>query len=267
MIAGAVIQTVAQTGMHVLSKTLTDRYLRAANLNLFKPRGLSVRLCTTEAMQKLVVASDSSPTGQTSTLTKVGRVAGTVLLKLPLPFSSRIVRAIADKPTKIAPSQGSAKDVALLRRLALVDGYALPLDLDMPPPEKPRGAMDTMGSWGVKFDAYMAGRKEKKTEERRRLLARTEAGAASGNYQMQVMGSRRERKAARRSARRARGSEGLLSGLIGPRETPLQRRVANADLVEHWATEKIVWIVVMSAENGGFWFPSLCFSRHSHCHT
>lgn len=54
MIAGSGVQTGAKSGMRTLSKTITDRYLRAANLRLFKPRGLSVRICTAAAMHHLV---------------------------------------------------------------------------------------------------------------------------------------------------------------------------------------------------------------------
>ncbi|KAJ7881816.1 hypothetical protein B0H14DRAFT_3433854 [Mycena olivaceomarginata] len=54
MIAGSVVQTGAKSGIRILSKTITDRYLRTANLHLFKPRGLSVRICTAAAMQHLV---------------------------------------------------------------------------------------------------------------------------------------------------------------------------------------------------------------------
>ncbi|KAJ6471195.1 hypothetical protein DFH09DRAFT_954494 [Mycena vulgaris] len=262
MIAGAVMQTAAQTGMHILSKTLTDRYLRAANLRLFKPKGLSVRLCTTAAMQHLVMRTGNG--GGPSTLDKIGRGVGTVLLHVPLPFSSRIVRAIADKPPKVHASisdigDGKQMPLATQRRLASLHGYALPLQLDVPPPAKAHGVMDTMGSWGVAFDSWRTGRKQTKVEQRRRELARIEEQlqrlGQPGLYdhttpQSYVMG-RRERKDLRRAARRSRKRErggGLISGLIGPKEGKLERRVANADLLEHWESDKVLWVVIMNAE-------------------
>lgn len=42
MAAGISMQVVAQTGQHILSKTLTDKYLRFNNETFFKPRGLVV---------------------------------------------------------------------------------------------------------------------------------------------------------------------------------------------------------------------------------
>ncbi|KAJ7134816.1 hypothetical protein C8R44DRAFT_559696, partial [Mycena epipterygia] len=261
MIAGAVLQTAAQTGMHVLSKTLTDRYLRAANLRLFKPRGLSVRLCTTAAMQHLVMRTGNG--GGPSTMDKIGRGVGTVLLHVPLPLSSRIVRAIADKPPKVHASISNVGDgrkmpLSTQRRLATLEGYALPLQLDVPPPAKAQGVMDTMGSWGVSFDSWRTGRKEDKVEQRRRELARIDEqlrkmGMGSpGQSQMGAGPSGRERKemrrAARRSRKRERGGGGLLSGLIGPKEGKLERRVANADLLEHWASDKVLWVVILNGE-------------------
>lgn len=54
MIASTTMQTAAQTGMRVISKTLTDRYLKKANDEYFGPRGLRVRLMKTEAMEYFV---------------------------------------------------------------------------------------------------------------------------------------------------------------------------------------------------------------------
>ncbi|KAJ7643964.1 hypothetical protein FB45DRAFT_896529 [Roridomyces roridus] len=283
MIAGIAMQTAAQTGMHVLSKTLSDRYLRAANLRLFRPRGLSVRICSTAAMQHLVMRAGNG--AGPSTIDKIGRGVGTLLLHVPLPLSSRIVRSIADRPPKISPSISAVGDgrrlpLATQRRLASLEGYTLPLNLDVPPPAKPQGAMDTIASWGVKYDTYRAGRKENKTEARRSELDRINsllaaqrngmpyyaspqmAGPSMGGPSMEPVGwydrktmrkaARRERKdlrqAVRRESRRDRGRNGLLSGLIGSKETQLERRVANSELLESWTTDKVLWIVIMSAE-------------------
>ncbi|KAF5332889.1 hypothetical protein D9758_017209 [Tetrapyrgos nigripes] len=331
MIAGIVLQTTAQTGMRVLSKTLTDRYLRAANLRLFKPRGLSVRLCTTPAMLALIQKQTQLKTsgkGKTKeTLDKVGRTVGTVLLHAPLPLSSRIVRAIADKPPLITPAPGeSTENVVLRRRLALVSppGPELALSLRMqglPAPKKPEGIMEMINQWGLKWDGHKESKKERQNEQRRRALQRidetfaTQGGSAghghggrptsdllgarpsssrptgrvgshsssSGSFDMRMVGQalsdrqearqarkeyrevrrevkkryKSERKEARRQwkdDRRARKGlpsrrGGLISGLVsealGPRETPMQRRVANADLLEHWSNDDVLWIVIM----------------------
>lgn len=235
------MQTAAQTGMRVLSKTLTDRYLRAANQRLFKPRGLSVRLCTTNAMMRLI-SNEGGEAPKISMMTKIGRTAGTVLLWLPIPFSSRIVRRISDKPDKIAPSEGPKTNLVLKRRLQAVEGLALPLELDdIPPPQKPEGMMDKMNEYGVKLDKYRHNKKEKKNETRRRELARLEAGGSDLSRWERLQRMRIERN-------KRRG--GLISAILGPKETRLERRVANADLLEHWGTDKVVWIVIMNEEKG-----------------
>ncbi|KAK0505044.1 hypothetical protein EDD18DRAFT_1274563 [Armillaria luteobubalina] len=239
IIAGITMQTAAQTGMRVLSKTLTDRYLRAANQRIFKPRGLSVRLCTTAAMLQLISNAGGEPP-KISMINKVGRTVGTVLLWLPIPFSSRIVRAIADKPDRIAPSEGSKKNLVLKRRLQAIEGMALPLEIDdIPPPHKPEGAMDKMNEYGVRFDKYRNNKKEKKNETRRRELARLEAGGSDLSRWDRLRRMRMEHN-------KRRG--GLISGILGPKESKLERRVANADLLEHWGNEKVIWIVIMKEE-------------------
>ncbi|KAJ7461720.1 hypothetical protein B0H11DRAFT_2198587 [Mycena galericulata] len=187
MVAGVAIQTAAKTGMRVLSKTLTDRYLRAANLRLFKPRGLSVRICTAAAMQHLVMHTPIA--APPSKLTRFGRGVGSLLMQIPLPITSVVVHAVADAPPKVRamnPNAGTSKKLlATQRRVAALDGYALPLDFDMPKPAKAQGAMDTMASWGVKFDSWMDGRRQTKAEERRLQLEQIEQGGGAQQQQQQ----------------------------------------------------------------------------------
>ncbi|KAJ6627981.1 hypothetical protein B0H10DRAFT_1778890 [Mycena sp. CBHHK59/15] len=234
MIAGAAIQTAAKTGMRILSKTLTDRYLRAANLRLFKPRGLSVRICTTAAMQHLVM---NTPIGAPpSKMKSFGRGVGTVLMKIPLPITSVLVHAVADKPPKVAAMDPNAyannpKLLATQRRVAALEGHALPLDFNMPKPAKAEGVMDTMSSWGVKFDSWLDGRSQTRAEKRRLQLAQIEReeeseGGAHGQ------------------------SRGVLSrGIGGGRgndRSQLELQVADADLLEYWQSAKVLWVVIMS---------------------
>ncbi|KAF7298809.1 hypothetical protein MIND_00828500 [Mycena indigotica] len=267
IIAGAVMQTVAQTGMHILSKTLTDRYLRAANERIFHPRNLSVRLCTSAAMQEIVKHSGNG--AGPSTLDKIGRGVGTVLLHAPIPFSSRIVRSIADRPPKVPPSISSVGDgqymtLSTQRRLAALEGHALPVNFEVPPPAKPADIMGSINQFGVKFDTWRTNRKESRIESRRRELARVNSALqqlginpgqvqgpiqAGGSTQYLDWRDRREvRRAARRERRRERHGPGLIGSLIGPKESRLERRVKNADLLEHWAADKVLWVVIMNKD-------------------
>ncbi|KAJ7100010.1 hypothetical protein B0H15DRAFT_770489 [Mycena belliarum] len=246
MIAGAAIQLGARSGMKVLSKTLTDRYLRAANLRLFKPRGLSARICTAAAMQHLVLHAPAA--APPSRRVRIGRGVGAALMSVPVPLASVLVHAVADAPPRVpAPSPGtppvSTRLRASQRRVAALGEHALPLDFDVPPPAKAQGVMDTMASWGVRFDAWKDGRRQKEAEARRLEL---EQGA----------GGLRER----RGGGPINGLVGLVgqtklggqlkaergSGPIGKGSLNLQ--VANADLREHWESAQVLWIVIMSSD-------------------
>ncbi|KAJ7784324.1 hypothetical protein B0H16DRAFT_1259740, partial [Mycena metata] len=214
IIAGTAIRTVAIIGARVLSKTLTERYLRAANLRLFNPKGLSARLCTTAAMQSLVMRT-SSGVGP-STMTKIARAVGTLFLELPFDVGD-----------------GQKVPLAVQRRLASLEGYALPLQFDVPPPAKAQGVMDAMRSWALAFDQRRTIKKQNKVEKRRRELEELRQRKALGHEESH---ERREEKNAHKAAKRAR-----------KQEKKLERRVANADLIEHWQSEKGLWLVILNA--------------------
>jgi hypothetical protein len=307
---GNVLQAAAEAGTRVLNKTLTDRYLRAANRRL-RPKGLSVRICTTAAMQHLVMRTPSG--AGPSRVHRVGRTVGSLLLSAPIPYTSRIVRAIADKPPRVQASisevgDGHRMPLATQRRLAALEGYALPLDFDVPPPAKTRGILEKMGSWSVAYEARQTRNRENKAEKRRRKLAHVEEqlrrlGVTPGTspalgspseypgpsrheghpghgtprgYEVQqacdgshpqpmgygeiIAMSRRERKelnSAALCARKRQRGPGFLDRIIGPDESKLERKVADADLREYWASDKVLWIVIMNAEMGE------CFSETS----
>ncbi|KAJ7100381.1 hypothetical protein C8R44DRAFT_642010 [Mycena epipterygia] len=268
MLAGFAIQTAAQASMRVLSKTLTDRYLRAANLRLFKPRGLSVRICTAAAMQHLVMGTPIANTP--SKLTRFGRGVGSVLMQIPIPLASVLVHVVADKPPKVPAMDPtsyagrSAKLLATQRRVAALAGYALPLDFDMPKPAKAEGVMDTMASWGVKFDSWKDARKQTKAEERRLQLEQIEHPYASGGDRQSarhgglagglvglvgqtgvgslILGSRGGRHG---------GGGGIIGRGLGGRgndKNALELQVADADLLEYWQSAKVLWVVIMPSD-------------------
>ncbi|KLO04530.1 hypothetical protein SCHPADRAFT_947630 [Schizopora paradoxa] len=102
MLAGALMQTGAQVGAQVMSKSLSDRYLRAANERIFAPLGLRVRLCKTSALRSLVDHPDAG-NPKPSKLKKFGQGAGDVLLQLPFPVIKKVVRMFMDKPPPVDP--------------------------------------------------------------------------------------------------------------------------------------------------------------------
>ena len=243
------MQVSAQTAMHVLSKTITDRYLRAANTGLFKPKGLVVRICTTPAMMALITSEEQRRKTRMekakAALNKTGRVAGGLLLRLPLPLTSRIIRAVAGPAPQISASSSDSSlsgkesmQLMINRRMQLIEGHALPVVFNFQKPDKPEGIMQVMDSWGVKFDAYRGNKREKKREANRRLLS----GGAPQTLQEATTQWRDRRQ-------RDRGRGGLLSEIIGPKETKLETRVKNDELLEHWGHTESLWVVVMNADN------------------
>ncbi|KAJ3785155.1 hypothetical protein GGU10DRAFT_434731 [Lentinula aff. detonsa] len=300
-IAGALISTTAGIAIHVLSKTLTDRYLRAANLNLFKPRGLSVRICTTAAMLALLTSSESNAR---SKLDKFGRGVGSVLLRLPVPIvnpiASTIIHAISNKPPSISPSGREGEPInnpVLKRRVAMTEGIALPLNMDgLPPPSKPEGVMDTMASWSVKFNTATEKYSERSTERRRRAfesikqagleppwapITTLSAGSpitSTPGFQPSSDVSRPHISSSSSSGFRKMTSKALntvndirlqteirlermeqqrnasfrslgLERMLGPKKkTRMERKVADADLLECWGADKTLWVVVMASD-------------------
>ncbi|KAJ6582909.1 hypothetical protein DFH09DRAFT_911858 [Mycena vulgaris] len=259
MIAGAAIQVAAQTGMRILSKTLTDRYLRAANLRLFKPRGLSVRICSAAAMQHLVTKQPIA--APPSKLKRFGRGVGSVLMQIPIPIASVLVHAVADKPPKVPAMDPnsyagtSKKLLATQRRVAALEGHAMSLDFDMPKPAKAQGVMDTMASWGVKFDSWMDGRKQTKAEEQRLQLEQIERGQSGGRQQQSGgVGGLLGGTLLGRGIGLLNGGGGggaltqRLGGGRGLGGSELQLKVADADLLEYWQSAKVLWVVIMSSD-------------------
>lgn len=98
ILAGILLQTAAQTAMHVLSKSLTDHYLIRANKTYFEPRGLKVRLMKTGALKRFTNQHGAQvETSKFSNFTKkTGRVIQNVALHIPLPIVGRAVEMFSD---------------------------------------------------------------------------------------------------------------------------------------------------------------------------
>ncbi|KAL5527873.1 hypothetical protein ACEPAG_6674 [Sanghuangporus baumii] len=268
MIASAGIQVAAGTGIQVLAKTLTDRYLRRANAEYFAPRGLRVRICKTAAMRQLT-GLDPVPDANEPTSTKVkkfavqsGRVAETVVLHLPIirKWYNRIAPGVPSIP---AGAEGLGGATA--RRLAMIQDHALPLTFDVPPPPPEEGLMNKASGLSVRLQTQRARQKEAKTERKRQLLAiqegratslapmpssdigsSTSTSSSSSSSAQNVLGqavdwrqARKDKRAEQRALRRA--SRGRVS-------RGLQSSVELADRMEWKTTHMLLWVVVLNAE-------------------
>lgn len=90
------MQTAAQTSAHIISKTLTDKYLKKANDTYFGPRGLKVRLMKTDAMRHFVEtlatkAPDSKMKEFGKSALRVGKIVG-----LHLPIARKLINRLSD---------------------------------------------------------------------------------------------------------------------------------------------------------------------------
>ncbi|THV01820.1 hypothetical protein K435DRAFT_836739 [Dendrothele bispora CBS 962.96] len=195
-------------------------------------------------------------------------ISGSALLNspIPIPLAGPIVRAIADKPVPIPPGE-TPEGAVLRRRLTVVQdpGLALPLQFEgTPPPLKPKGVMDRMSELGVKAGNWKETRKERRNEERRRMLKRLDEETLENGGSRLNLGSSFVRDLGTRG-----GSSTDLAGRVGnrtreicsnskqrwqertaqSRPSPMQRKVAEQDLLERWATDKVLWIVMMNKDN------------------
>ncbi|KAI5889420.1 uncharacterized protein SCHCODRAFT_02634476 [Schizophyllum commune H4-8] len=270
MIAGIALQVGAKVGMKVISKTLTDRYMRAANLRIFRPRGLAARICTTAGAMTLIGVNPDG-VGPKSALHKVGRGVGKVLLKMPLPTAGRLVHAIAGSGSRSGSSPGSSAEslnvaaadakgwemhVLVQRRLEALGDAVLPVSMDVPPPAKAKGAMETMQSWGVKFDEGQAKRRERRRVARVQKLAKEQAKKAAMDAGDYSQASVYDRVSHQVSVRREQnqllvgsllGPRLLGSSVLGPKPSSLETRVANAELKDRWESDETLWLVIIDA--------------------
>ncbi|KAL1667678.1 hypothetical protein GGF50DRAFT_124650 [Schizophyllum commune] len=223
VIASIVLPIGAQLGMFALSKSLTDRYLGAANDRIFRPRGLVARICTTAATQRLLGLSTvpEEEGGWKGALNAVGREVGKLVLKPSMPEDLDAGASEEDKTKR-----------RIMRRLEALGGAALPVSLDVPPPAKVEGFANKMQVHGVKFDEGVAKDKEKRRAARLKTLGEVEAKLA----ELEAKDSSKAGFFDRLTAKRAKDRRELL-----------QRRLANAQLREKWETDEVVWLVIVDA--------------------
>jgi len=171
------MQTVAQTGQRILSKTLSDRFLKSNNDSFFRPRGVVVRLVRGRALRQLV--GKDEPKGEPSKLAKAGQVATTVGLHLPIVRKVLNVALPAPKEHRLPLPPGC--DQADRRLASLAPDFIAPVTRDVPPSRTPDGLMDKSSDLAVKLRRWSDARKDSRSERNLQLAAvrRGEAPASS----------------------------------------------------------------------------------------
>jgi hypothetical protein len=237
IIAGVLTQTIAQTAMHVIQKTLTDRLLKHANSTFFEPRGLKVRLMKTEAMRRFV-GIDSADGPSASKAKRIAKTVGhgieSVAYRLPIPFLGRVVSALTH-PSGIDPN--SPYNVTE-RRMVALQGYITPVSFDVPPAKMPEAIMDKASELCIKLRLWQGKRADTKAMRNRRMLAIAEGRSQPTYYGVSEYNDRRSRRAERRAR----------NGRSGKHVRKLRGQVAKADRLEANATDGLVWVVLMNAD-------------------
>ncbi|KAG8846702.1 hypothetical protein FRB96_001938 [Tulasnella sp. 330] len=239
MVAGAVMQTIAQSGASALSKSLSDRYLRNANENYFAPRGLRVRLCKNSAMRQLVGIDTppARPSKVKETAKSVGHGFENVGLRIPV--VRELITQLHPAP---AVDQNMGRDQTS-RRLRALQGYALSLDFDVPPPKTPVAVLDKFSALASKLNQRVVGRAQAKATRARDLMEIRKGGSDISGLTLEE-GERG--KKARKAERKA--SEDLQQGKFPRESSSLRMKVAVEDRKEANSALGILWIVVLNAE-------------------
>ncbi|KIY61742.1 hypothetical protein CYLTODRAFT_495080 [Cylindrobasidium torrendii FP15055 ss-10] len=173
MVTSIAMRAGAQTGMRILSKTATDRYLSHANDTFFAPRGLRVRLCKTPAVRAL--ARPGSEPASVSSKAKLLQSAQSVAMHLPI--ASRILNRFTPAVEPMDFTQSPAQ-----RCFAVLDceGRIAELDYGVPPPTAPTGMVAKVSEVAVKMERRQAGRKEKVRSWRAKMANKRGMGRRNG---------------------------------------------------------------------------------------
>lgn len=191
-------------------------------------------------------------------VTQSGRVAETVVLHLPI--VRKVYNRIAPKAPSI-PADAEGLGDATARRLAMIEGHALPLTFDVPPPPPEEGLMDKVSGLSVRLQAQRVMQKETKIERKRQLLAIQQghttslqsplsdaaalaSSSISSSSVSAVQDARQDRKDRRDVQRALRRAE------RGRVNRGLRSTVELADRMEWKSTRMLLWVVVLNAEQG-----------------
>lgn len=195
-------------------------------------------------------------------------VAETVALHLPI--IRKVYNRIAPSVTPVASSSSSSSysqnsregpNGVTQRRLATLEGHALPLVFTgLPPPAAPETIMQRAQGMSVRLEQWQARNAQTKADRNRELLAIAEgresvlAHATMSHRRpqneresswMQRAWEARQARRLERDAWRARRKL-----MRGRQPKSLQNKVQIADRLEYNATKSLLWVVLLTAEQG-----------------
>lgn len=232
--------------MTVVAKSLSDRFLQRANKEFFAPRGLRVRICKTAAMRQLVGLGAEPEKGK---LAAAGHTAETIALQLPI--IRRVYNRVAAPPPVPSSCDPNLPSSMAQRRLASLEGHALPLDFEVPPPAPQEKITEKAQGMSMRLEQSRERKKEAKATRNRELLAIAEGRATSLSSPPLIdpnNPSKKELKQARRMEKKAHKAQ--LAGMDPKKLKKLQNKVLLDDRVEYNANQDLLWIVLLNADQG-----------------
>lgn len=257
MVIGIGMQAVAQAGIIIVSKTLSDRLLQRANAEIFAPRGLRVRLCRTPAVDLLVGLHAN---GSKNKMKKVAHIAEKVVLHVPA--VNKLYNHLAPPVTPISASSSSNADTnehansITLRRVARFEGYALPLTFTgLTAPDPPATIMERAQGMSVRLDQWKTRRAQTKVERKREKLAEItknlEVAQQTGRHRPPPNGSENNWVERVREMQQVRRMEmNAWHSVHSKRAKKLKDKVEIADRLEYNTTQDLLWVVLLNEEQG-----------------
>ena len=248
------MRTVACVGMVIVAKSLSDRLLRRANKEFFAPRGLRVRICKTAAMRQLVGLSAEPKKGK---LARAGHVAESIALHCP--GIRKVYNRRAAPPPTITVDPAAPSSPAE-RRVESLEGHALPLDFDVPPFVKPKKIMQRAQAMSMRLELWKERQEEKKAVQHRQLLAIAEGHAVSLPRRPPRDSNRwlkKQRELKRESTLQKKEEKARMAAMDEKKLKHFRDKVMLDERVEHCDTRDLLWIVLLTAEQGQ---PSDSFS-------
>ncbi|KLO19416.1 hypothetical protein SCHPADRAFT_924360 [Schizopora paradoxa] len=210
-LVGGGIQAGAQIGIRILSKSLADRYMRAANERIFAPAGLRARICKSPAMRALIKIpwDEARPS-------KLQRFRDYVHMETigwwipppPPPGYKTLDPRIADP---------------LARRLAPYDGYMSPISFDVPPPGPPSSLMKKVSNYAVHRRRKNLTKKAEDAAARRQLLAGVPVSRELTKKDLKV-----------------------IKKLGKGKHNQVSKKVQKEEMLEKRANEKVLWLVIVN---------------------
>ncbi|KAF4302333.1 hypothetical protein GTA08_BOTSDO06291 [Botryosphaeria dothidea] len=258
-LAGGGLQALAAVGSGAVTFVRAKKFLKKANAEIFNPRGLTVRTCTTKRMMQAVGMNEA---------------------KLTLPALNDVddlefgLTHTASGRSTPALEQGIPEDPRM-RRLRALEGFVTPVSFDVPPEPLPEGALRRyttaptrwMNSRNVRG---LIKAREKGLQQQRDKAAELDEELTAANREIEEL----ERLAAAQEtvenqyfANEARSAGGHHGGhqrmasqdlaaslerraqIIEEIKKAGEKKIKKSDKKEERVANRILWVVITRSEN------------------